>query len=335
MFGQIMTAGRSNAFPLEATWPVLLRDLGVQPRAVLRRAGLPGDLFSRSGASLATPEYFRLWTAVEQEVDDPAFPIRLGEVVKSEAFHPLIFAALSSTNLVAAAMRIAQYKRLVAPMQLHVVEDEHTLTLEFEWLDRTVTAPASLMAFELVFLVQLTRLATRERVRPVAVKTPHPPKPSAEYTRFFGVRVQRSEACLVSFSRVDANRPFLTANEAMWKLFEPTLRQRLADLDETASFVDRVRAALLEALPGGGGSVDDIAGKLAASKRTLQRRLRDEGTSFQAVLATTREELARYYLANTSLPGAEISYLLGFEDPNSFFRAFHVWTGETTAQVRR
>jgi AraC-like DNA-binding protein len=54
----------------------------------------------------------------------------------------------------------------------------------------------------------------------------------------------------------------------------------------------------------------------------------------RAVLNRTREELARHYLGSSALTGAEISFLLGFEDPNSFFRAFHSWTGETPERVR-
>ena len=80
--------------------------------------------------------------------------------------------------------------------------------------------------------------------------------------------------------------------------------------------------------------MEDIARKLGASKRTLQRQLRNEQTTFQAVLDKTREELALHYLRKTKLTGSEISYLLGFQDPNSFFRAFHNWTGQTTEQAR-
>lgn len=331
---QEMAAARSNAFPLEANWPVLLRDLGVKPRSVLRRAELPEDLFSRRDVSLPTPEYFRLWSAVEAETGDPAFPIRAAEVVRSEAFHPAIFAALCSSDFTIAAHRLADYKRLVAPMELVVDEGVDTLRVDLRWLDRAVVPPISLAAFELAFLVQLVRVATRERVRPLRVETPRPPRPAAEYTKFFGTRVQPSDAHALTFARADAHRPFLTANERMWRMFEPALRRRLADLDAEASFRSRVRAALLEALPSGESSMEHVARRLAMSKRTLQRRLRDEATTFQAELASTREDLARHYLANTRLSGAEISYLLGFEDPNSFFRAFHAWTGLTTEQLR-
>ena len=87
-------------------------------------------------------------------------------------------------------------------------------------------------------------------------------------------------------------------------------------------------------MPSGESSIAEVARKLGVSKRTLQRHLETEGTNFQEVLAATREDLARYYLTKTRLSGAEISYLLGFGDPNSFFRAFHAWTGQTTEQFR-
>jgi AraC-like DNA-binding protein len=65
-----------------------------------------------------------------------------------------------------------------------------------------------------------------------------------------------------------------------------------------------------------------------------QRRLKVEGVSFRDVLNMTRERIARHYLRNSNMTGAEISFLLGFEDPNSFFRAFHGWTGTTPERAR-
>ncbi len=98
--------------------------------------------------------------------------------------------------------------------------------------------------------------------------------------------------------------------------------------------IDRVRAVLLESLPAGDGTMGAVAGQLAMSTRTLHRRLQGEGTTFQRVLDTTREALARHYLANPDLSAAEISFLLGYADASSFYRAFHDWTGSTPERVR-
>ena len=139
---------------------------------------------------------------------------------------------------------------------------------------------------------------------------------------------------MVVFSAEDARRPFLTANHGMWSFFEPGLRQRLADLDRHATTADRVRSALLEALPAGELSMQAVCRKLGVSSRTLQRRLQEEGTSFQQTLDKMRNSLAHHYLQNSVMSGAEIAFLLGFEDPNSFIRAFQGWTGSTPNAVR-
>lgn len=120
----------------------------------------------------------------------------------------------------------------------------------------------------------------------------------------------------------------------MWEFFEPELRRRLSGLEADASTGERVHAALLEMLPAGEASVEAVAKRLMVSSRTLQRRLRDAGTSYQAMLNETREALARHYLASSSLSAAEISFLLGYDDPSSFYRAFHGWTGKTPDGVR-
>ncbi len=321
-------------FPLEPSWRALLADLGVRPADVLRRAGLPDDLASRSAVRLGTGDYFRFWASLEAEVGDPRFPIRLAEVITTESFTPPLFAALCSQNLEVAAQRISRYKRLIAPMALHVERGADSLVLRFEWLDATVAPPASLAAVELAFMVRLVRLATRAPVRPRAVTSPSPLVPAGAYESFFGVAPAAGEQLSLTFAARDAALPFLTANDTVWQTFEPALRRRLAELDATASTADRVRAALLELLPAGQASMDAVCKKLGTSKRTLQRRLREDDTSFQDVLGRTREALARHYLGTTSMSGAEISFLLGFAEPSSFFRAFNDWTGSTPESVR-
>ncbi|MCG8477594.1 MAG: AraC family transcriptional regulator [Spirochaetales bacterium] len=326
---------RSGGYAIDINWRPLLRDLGVNPADVLRQAGLPEDLFARQDARLGSEEYFRLWRSVEAEIGDPLFPLRLADALTVEAFSPPLFAGLCSPNLKTAAMRISRYKPLIAPIALDVREGDGKVTLTFRWLEATPAPPASLVAAELIFFVALGRIATRETIRPVRVVTSEPPEPAAEYERFFGVGIARGDEHAVSFSQQDAAMPFLTANERMWETFAPDLKRRLADLDGAATVAERVGSVLLEFLPSGRTSMESISEKLIMSKRTLQRRLHNEGTTFHEVLRKTRTDLALHYLTNSRLTASEISFLLGFDDANSFFRAFSSWTGTTPESVRR
>jgi len=324
----------ANSYSVNPGWRLLAIDLGINLANVLRRANLPGDLFGREKAFLTTKEYFRLWQGIEEETADLTLPLRIGAAISVEAFSPPIFAALCSPDLNTALERMARHKKLVAPMALHVKVGNSATHLELEWLEKTLRPPASLVATELVFFVQLSRIATRTRIVPLSVTVPNLPEPMKDYAEYFGVALQEGPSPMISFKAKDATLPFLTANEKMWEFFEPDLRKRLSELDSSATTAERTRSALLELLPSGEASVVAVSERLGTSTRTLQRRLREEGRSFQTLLNDTREALARHYLKNSNLSGAEISFLLGFQDPNSFFRAFHSWTGETPERTR-
>ena len=73
---------------------------------------------------------------------------------------------------------------------------------------------------------------------------------------------------------------------------------------------------------------------LLTSTSTFFTTLKREGTTFQQTLDNLRDSLAHHYLRNTSMTGSEISFLLGFEDSNSFARAFQSWTDRTPQTVR-
>jgi AraC-like DNA-binding protein len=325
-----------KTFSVEAGWRTLLKDLGVKPADVLRRAGLPEDLLTRPQASLSTTEYFLFWRSLEAALGDPRFPLRLVEAITPEVFSPPIFAALCSPNLHLATQRLARYKKLVAPMALEVSVDKRgVLSIGPRWLDARVVPPLTVVASELAFFLRLARLATREPIRAVRVTMPTIPDSRSAYEEYFGTSIRKGKAASISFSASDATLPFLTANPTIWQVFEPDLRRRLAEIDETAPTCERVRDLLLESLPSGQTSMEAMAGRLAMSKRTLQRRLGESGVTFQTLVNQTREELARHYLSQTTLSIAEISFLLGYGDPNSFFRAFHDWTGQTPEGLRK
>ncbi|MEM8933800.1 MAG: AraC family transcriptional regulator ligand-binding domain-containing protein, partial [Acidobacteriota bacterium] len=319
----------SNVFTVGPGWRILLLDVDLSPVNVLRRAGLPDDLFARQRATLDSGQYFRLWRSIGEEADDPEISLRLATSISMEAFDPPIFAAMCSADLNTALQRLARHKRLLAPMALHVDIQPSRTDLELEWFDDVADAPEVLVATELVFFVQIARMATRTEIQPLFVRSPRPLEPRAAYEAYFGIPVETGGLAKISYRADDATRPFLTVNDAMWSFFEPELRRRLSELDATATMADRVHGALLELLPGGGASAKAVARKLAVSTRTLQRRLQEEGESFRSIVSATREQLAWHYLKSSAISGAEISYLLGFDDPNSFFRAFQGWTGQT------
>jgi len=327
----------NQLFNLDIGWKALLRDFGLNADQILRRAKLPEDLFGRTGAQLTPEEYFRFWLSLEVEANNPLFSVRLVDAISAEIFSPPIFAALCSENLMQATQRLAKYKHLIAPMAL----DLHTakngdFCISPRWLTPGLDIPISLELAEIAFFMKLLRLATRENIsaKKVTLSKEITASSSKAYEKFFGCPIEISQKASISFSYLDTMKPFLTKNVGMWNVFEPDLRRRLSELDTSATATAQVQSLLLELIPSNNATVDAVAIRLGISKRTLQRRLDDEGKNFRALVAEMREKLATHYLKNTNLPSAEIAFLLGFEDPNSFFRAFHDWTGKTPDTAR-
>ncbi|HEV2373072.1 MAG TPA: AraC family transcriptional regulator ligand-binding domain-containing protein [Streptosporangiaceae bacterium] len=324
---------QAGSYTVDPTARVLLADLGVSVAGVLRRAALPADLLEGRPVLLTPGEYYTFWRAFEAEYGGDNLPIAIGNALSVEVFNPLLFAAMCSPNLAVAARRIAEYKKLIGPVRVLVAESAGETTVELRW-SGPATPPRVLATTEIVFWVAMTRIATRTRVCPIRATMPQPPEDKDAYRRYLGIEILPGQVCTVGFSTHDAARPFLTANEAMWERFEPSLRRRRSDLAEGTSLTQRVRSALLELLPAGTASMQAVARDLTVSTRTLQRRLRSEGTTFQVVLAGVREELARHYLADGSMGMETIAFLLGYQDQSSFCRAFASWTGYTPNQVR-
>lgn len=165
-----------------------------------------------------------------------------------------------------------------------------------------------------------------------------------EYFRFMGAidALSPDEQTLIRLAAsegIEAFSPpifaaYCSRNESMWEFFEPELKRRLSMMETDDSCAARVRSALMELLPSGECTIDDVAKKLGYSKRSLQRKLQEEDTNFQKQLNHTRGLLARTYLANTDMTTEDIAFLLGYQESGSFLRAFTVWTGQTVNEYR-
>jgi AraC-like DNA-binding protein len=136
------------------------------------------------------------------------------------------------------------------------------------------------------------------------------------------------------FSKADIDRPFLTHNADLLAMVAPQLEAELTRQLAQKTISEQVKGIVKKLLAGRRPTLQDVARELHLSTRTLQRRLTDEGVTFQQLMEGARRELAQHYLLHSSLELSETAYLLGYEDANSFFRAFHHWVGTSPAEWR-
>ena len=323
-----------DKYVLDGQYGKYLEMIGVRVGEALKSAGVPEDLFSHKKPTLDEADYYRFMDAVGTQITDPSLPIAIASADNIESFSPPIFAAYCSKNARVCLERLSRYKRIIAPMRYEVSEDSGELKLVIAASNDDLTMPQFLVETEMVFVIHIIRTATKKNVSPVRVLMQNPVT-DREFSDFAGCSVTEAEDNALVFRPSDMDIPFVSYNEGMWEFFEPELQKRLYEMDRDDSFSAKVRSALTELLPGGSGTVDDVAEKLGVSKRTLQRKLTEENTSFQKQLNGTREVLAKHYIRNTDMSSDDIAFLLGYLELNSFLRAFSSWTGMSVTEYKK
>lgn len=320
-------------FPLDKNYAALLRTYGISVDELLKRARLPLDMFVRDNPCVTAEEYYRFMKAIEDIVPDKKMPILLATADNIETITPPIFGAYCSANARECVKRIAQYKALAGAIIFGIGENEQGTTVEIKG-EENIEIPEIIIGVEMVLLTNLIRKATKENVIPVKI-TVQKSFINPEYEQFLGRKAEEGATNSITFSNEDAEIPFITRNESMWNFFEPELKKRLSEMDTDDSFSAKVRSILVEILPAGKSGVEDVAAALGMSRRSLQRKLKEEDTTFQKQLNHVRELLAKNYIQNTQLSSEDIAYLLGYQDLNSFFRAFSLWTGKSVTAYKQ
>jgi AraC-like DNA-binding protein len=309
----------------------------VSPDHVLAAAHLPSRLLDTPGRYVPPSDYFALWNSIRVVSGDPSIGIRLATLVKPELTEPLFLAVLSAGTLAEAIAVVSRFKRLLEPEDLVVVEDAATqqLVVTYHWSASDERVPQCLVDAELAFLVAIGRRATGDAdlsPQEIWLRTPAL-EADAGHADFFrcGIRLGAAHNA-IRFGLDDSRRPFVTRNPELLHALLPHLQ---ATTPRTADGLARVRAVIAERVRGRRPEAEEVARELAMSTRAMQRLLKDSGTSFRQLLDEVRNDHARGYLGSTTFSDGEVSFLLGFEDPNSFYRAFRAWNGMSPSEFRR
>jgi AraC-like DNA-binding protein len=312
-----------------------LEELGVRAAAVLRRAGLPPTFADQPRVLLKTEELFALWRAIGEVSANPAIGLLLGTESRTERFNPVSLAALSSANFGAAVDQMGRYKQLTCPEEIRQEKDDEEWSIQFRWLLAEETEPPDLIECCFAWVLSIARHGTGTRLSPLRVEFVQPRAHGKTIERHFGCpTVFGTPRNAIVFRASDAQRPFVTRNAELLAMLAPQFEEELKQENGNENFVERVRNAVQQKLTGRRPTIEDVADALHISSRTLQRRLQDEGSSFQRVLDEARHQLARHYLNNSYLELNEAAYLLGYENGNSFVRAFRTWEGVPPARWR-
>jgi AraC-like DNA-binding protein len=290
---------------------------------------------SSVGARLTPAQTQAILGEALAQIDDSAFGLDYGARVRPELFGVAGFAAMSAPTLGEAIDRMARYKRTFEIDQIDLVPVDAGVAARIllAWPDGPVARTQ--VDWSLAFLFGFARIVTATTLRPVRVTLRGaPPAHRARYAQLFASPVQfRAEFDSIVFSRVDLARACVTESSELNELFGARAESLLAEGD--GSVVHRVRSLLVRMVRGATPTVRTVAQELGVGERTLQRQLAATSSTFAAILDDVRRELAREHLRRGNIGLGELAFLLGFANPNSFYRAFRRWEQMTPLAYRQ
>lgn len=311
-----------------------LRQLGVAPHEVVRKAGLPLTIINETVVNAS--QYFSIWQAYSDLMDDIAKGIiKLVNGLETVQYPPTVLAAYHAHDYRDALTRMARYKQMCPPENLLITEEDDHCSIELKWLYTDQPGPSMLIGITLAFLLELGRRGTGKLLKAKSVEFSHSMGDVELLENYFGCRIKTGGNCnKLTLHRSDLDSPFVSYNKELLEILAPVLDQSLDEQERSNSITETVMWVLERSLTGGRPDIQTIASELGMSNRTLQRRLTDEGTSFKLLLTQIRHERARAYLADPSLDISEVAFLIGYEDQNSFYRAFRHWEDDTPSNWR-
>jgi AraC-like DNA-binding protein len=206
----------------------------------------------------------------------------------------------------------------------------------------TLPAPSPVVAVEytLAIFVVVGRTLSGGNENPDQIELESAPPADAadqhEYERVFGCPVRWNagrNALDISTQRLDRKLAHITPSLA--RAVEEHAEKLLAELPNASAQAARVREHIVDALRAGPVTPDEVCRRLKMSKRTLRRRLQEEGRTFSDLLSEVRRDLAHRYLEDPNRSITEVAFLLGFADTSAFQRAFRRWYGLSASEYRK
>jgi len=185
-------------------------------------------------------------------------------------------------------------------------------------------------------LTPLVTLLIGEQFQPSEVHFSYPePAYSSRYEGVFGCPIHFDKPFSeFHFDAYLLTHPLAEADSSTAQTCEESCRKILNQLDIGVDIISNI-CHLLLSTPGEFPKLDAIASKLSIGTRTLRRRLKGLGTSYQKILDDVKKELAVEYLQTTTLSVQEISDLLGYSEVTNFRRAFVKWVHLSPYQYRK
>jgi len=288
--------------------------------------------------SLPTTDYLKLLDAGAALAGDPHFGLHVGECVKLGTYNVYGLILLSCRDFGQALQQTLRFEGLAHDLGRSALNVEGGIA-EYCWQSTHPSASRHLAESVFTGIQVVGSWLAGRALPPAEIAFMHAqPDDCSEHRRIFGDKI--TFGAVANSARFDAALlawPVRNADVSLYPVLQQHAEQLLQEklrAQSDAGIVAQLRVAIVRSLAQDRARLPLIAQEMNITQRTLQRKLKEAGVTFQQVLDQTRRELAENYLKQERLGLAEIAFLLGYQEQSSFCHAFKEWTGINPGSYR-
>jgi AraC-like DNA-binding protein len=315
----------------------LLRVSGFDLDCLLSAFGLTQQLVDNPDHRIPLALLDPLWQSASELAGDPDLGLHAAELVNAGSFGMLSYLGVTSPTWGIGLERVSKYFRVFSDASGYRVEIDKASARAIAFREVATPGPVrQRVEFTVAVLYCYGRACVDGAWAVDDVFFEHGmPGRCEEHRRIFGRLPHFDQLCSgFSFRASLLDRPLKSCEPGLHRILERQADQSLAAAHATPSVTAALRALLRRADRSCDLSLPRAAHDLGMSARTLQRRLREEGTTHARLVDEVRWALASEMLAR-DLAISEVAFALGFSEPAAFHHAFKRWTGLTPSEFRR
>ena len=314
---------------------------GIAVDPLFEKAGLKPEILDSDEGRIDGEQLQAFIHLLAEHTGNPVLGLETGDYVQPGSYSVLGYITMSCATLGEAVTRIAPYEKLVGDMgttRLKMKGDSATLIWTCNFTDSVVWPQVVDNVFA-SWINYARWLADSTDATPLEVRLRRP-SPGPEHEKAYALRWQcpvqfDAEEDSVTFAQTLLATRLRQPDPLLRKTLEAHALSQLALLDTDTDLTSKVKQSIQKQLAEGITRQDMVAEDLGMTSRTLQRKLSQEGVSYQKLLDEVRQQMAEDYLQNTDMSIPDIALRLGYSETTSFHRKFKAATGKTPGDFRR
>ena len=308
---------------------------GVNPEQLDECVGWDKEQFNEFDGRIPFAQMQKLLEAGCQLTGNPALCLHLGEAVNPANIGIVGHVIMNSENLRQAAHQWERYDRLACDAgNAHHKEEQGQSSYIFDFSN---DISFQVIEYAVVSALSFCRRFTGQDIIPIEARFQHsPPLYRKEYERIFHSPVMFAQADnVMTLKQSDMDLPPHQHSPYLQTILTRHADSLLDQFPVDKRLGDQVRKVIMNHLHEGNVNIRTVSREMNMSRWTLNRKLQEEGASFQVLLEEIRKRLAIDYLRGRERTFGEVAFLLGFSEPSAFNRAFKRWTGVSPSVYRK